>query len=139
MGSGLLPDGPLRGLLVVALITLVLIAVLGGVLYQVEVGRACTRLGRRLVPRPESPQGLPIERIARNARRVRAQLDTVSSGTPMARRVALTGAYDDLLVDACRALGVPDTLSGAAGGLARDSERLHVEHELEEAGLRLVV
>ncbi|MDH2416236.1 hypothetical protein [Nocardioides sp. CER19] len=138
MGFGL-PDGPMRGLLVVALITLVVSAVLGGVLHLVEVGRGLARLGRRLVPRPESPQGLPIERIARNARRVRAELASVSSGTPMARRVALTGAYDDLLIDACRALGVPDTLSGAPGGLERDSERLHVEQELEAAGLRLSV
>jgi hypothetical protein len=55
----------------------------------------------------------------------------------MARRLGLSGAYDDVLSDACRALGVPDTLSELPPGLERDSERLHVEQELEEVGLRL--
>ena len=58
-------------------------------------------------------------------------------GLPMARRVALSRAYDDLLVDACHALDVPDSLSGLPPGTERDAERLRVEHELEEAGLRL--
>jgi hypothetical protein len=96
-------------------------------------------LFRRLTrPRgaPE-PTGPPIERIARNARRLRGELATVPSGTPMARRRGLARAYDDVLVDACRALGVPDTLSGLAPGLQRDCERLRIEQELEDVGLRL--
>jgi hypothetical protein len=55
----------------------------------------------------------------------------------MARRVGISRAYDDLLSYACRALDVPDTLTGLPSGTERDTERLWVEHELEEAGLRL--
>jgi hypothetical protein len=127
----------MRGLVVIALGTLWFGALVGGALYQREIGRILRRLERRVVPAPEPPRGLPIERIARDARRLHAELATVSSGTPMARRLGLSSAYDDLLAAACRALDVPDTLSGMAPGPERELERLHVEHELEELGLRL--
>jgi hypothetical protein len=130
-------DGPVRGLLVLALITSCLCAAVGGALYRVEVIRAARRVARLLAPPPEPPAGPPIERIARDVRRLRAELSSVPSGTPMVRRIALSGAYDDSLADACRALGVPDTLHGLAPGLDRDTERLHVECELEQVGLRL--
>ena len=136
MGYGL-PDGPWGGLVVVALVTLGSSAVLGSILYQHEIARVFGRLVRRVAPPPEPPSGPPIERIAQDARRLRAELATLASGTPMARRRGLSRAYDDLLVDACRALGVPDTLSGMAPGPDRDSERRRVEYELEEVGLRL--
>ena len=132
-----LPDGPARGLLVITMVTLALSALLGGVLNQQKIGRSLGRLARRLARKPEPATRLPIERIARNARRLRAELATLPSGTPMARRRGLSYAYDDLLADACRALDVPDTISGMAPGLERDHERLNLEHRLEEVGLRL--
>ena len=128
---------PLRGIAVIALGTTWLCLLVGGALYQREIARVLTRVGRRVVPAPEQPTGLPIERIAHRARRLHAELATLPSGTPMARRLGLASAYDDLLADACRALQVPDTLSGMAPGPGRDLERLHVEQELEEVGLRL--
>jgi hypothetical protein len=128
---------PVRALVVMTLGTLWLAALVGGALYQREIGRVLSRWGRRVVPAPEQPTGLPIERIARNARRLHAELATLPSGTPMARRLGLASAYDDLLVEACRALQVPDTLSGMAPGPERELERLHVEQELEDVGLRL--
>jgi hypothetical protein len=130
------PDGPLGGLLVVAAITCTLVAVVGAVLYQREVGRVLARLRHRRTV-VALPARLPIERIARNAQRLRGELAAVPSGTPMARRRGLTSAYDDLLVDACHALGVPDTLSGLEPGMERDCERLRVEQELQDVGLRL--
>lgn len=136
MGDGV-SDGPWSGLLVIAVETLLACALLGAVLYQREAATVCRWLLRRLSPEPEPLVGPPIERIAGNVRRLRAELATVPAGTPMARRVGLSRAYDDALADACRALGVPDTLSTLPPGLERDSERLHVEHELEEVGLRL--
>lgn len=136
MGHGLLA-GPFGGLLVIALVTLGFGAVVGGALYHAEIERLVGRLRRRVAPAPDPPVGQPIERIATNARRLRAELATISIGTPMARRRGLSRAYDDVLVDACRALGVPDTLSGMAPGVERDSERLHVEHELEQVGFVL--
>jgi hypothetical protein len=128
---------PMRGLAVIALGTLWFGALVGGALYQREIGRILRRVERRVVAAPELPGGLPIERIARDARRLHAELATVSSGTPMARRLGLASAYDDLLAEACRALDIPDTLSGTPPGPERELERLHVEQQLEEAGLPL--
>jgi hypothetical protein len=136
MGSALVAV-PVRGLIVLALVTLWMSALVGGALYQREVGRILSQLARRVVPAPEPPKGLPIELIACNARRLRAELARLPSGTPMARRLGLSSAYDDLLADACRALHVPDTLSDMDPGPERELERLHVEHELEQVGLRL--
>jgi hypothetical protein len=108
--------------------------------YRREMGfeRTVRRLLGWIAPAPEPPAGPPIERIARDVRRLRAELSAVEPGTPMTRRVALSGAYDDSLADACRALGVPDTMRGLRPGLEHDSERLHVEAELEQVGLRLM-
>jgi hypothetical protein len=137
MGHVLL-DGPLGGLVDIALATLVLGVAVGGVLYHREVTDAFRRLTHRVSPPPEPPAGPPIECIASDVRRLRAELLATAPGTPMARRVGVRQAYDDLLVDACRALGVPDTLSGMPSGTERDAERLRVEYELEAAGLRLM-
>ena len=90
----------------------------------------------RISPGPPPPAGPPIERIGRDARRLRAAL-VVAPGTPMARRLGALKAYDDLLSDACRALGIDDTLTGLPAGTDRDAERLRVESALEAAGLRL--
>lgn len=137
MGPGLL-DSPRGGLLAVALVTLLLGAVVGGVLYQHEIAERVRRLTYRVWPPPELPAGLPIERISRDARRLRAELNgRPARGTSMARRIGTWQAYDDLLAEACRALGVPDTLTGMPPGTERDAERLVVEHTLVEAGLRL--
>jgi hypothetical protein len=131
------PDGLLGGIWGVVLATLMLGVVVGAVLYQRELVGLARRVAHRLRPPPEAPMPLTIEGIARDARRLRAELRTLGSGTPMSRRLGLYRAYDDVLVDACHALGVPDTLSDLAPGIERESERLHVENELEAAGLRL--
>ena len=119
------------------LATVLLGAVVGAVLYQHEIEALLGGLWRRLRKQDETPPVPPIERIAGDARRLRAELRTLGSGTPMARRVGISRAYDDVLVDACLALGVPDTLTGLAPGIERESERLRVEQELEAVGLRL--
>ena len=129
--------GPLGGFLALALATLMLGAAVGGALYQRERAAWFRRLGGRVSPRPEPPAGPPIERIGRDLRRLRAELLAPTPGAPMARRTGVWRAYDDLLGDACRALDVPDTLTGLPPGIEREAERLQVEHELEAAGLRL--
>jgi hypothetical protein len=53
----------------------------------------------------------------------------------MARRRGTAAAYEDLLVQAAHALGVPDTLSDLREGTDREAERLRLEHVLREAGL----
>jgi hypothetical protein len=130
-------DGPFTGLFVVALVTLMLGVAVGGALYHGEIAALARRLYHRVRPPPEPPASFTIQRIARQARRVRAELLATNAGTPMARRVSVLKAYDDLLAEACRALDVPDTLTGMPPGVERDAERLRVEIELEAAGLRL--
>jgi hypothetical protein len=125
-----------KGILMIALATAMLGAAVGGALYHREIAKSYRRLANRISPPPEPPAGPPIERIVRDARRLRAEL-VPSAGTPMARRIAVSQAYDDLLIDACRALGIPDTLSSLPPGTEREAERLHVEHELAAAGVRL--
>jgi hypothetical protein len=136
MGHGL-PDGPTGGLVVLALVTLLLGVAVGGVLYQHEIAALRRRLTHRVSPPPELATGPPIERIARDVRRLRAELLATTPGTPMARRIGVTRAYDDVLADACRALAVPDSLTGLPSGIERDAERLRVEHQLRAAGLHL--
>jgi hypothetical protein len=136
MEVGLL-DSPRGGLLAVALVTLLVGAVVGAVLYQHELAALFRRLAHRVRPPPEPPGGLPIERIARDARRLRAQMTSSGRGTSMARRTGTWQAYDELLAEACRALDIPDTLTGMPPGTEREAERLLVEHRLMEAGLQL--
>jgi hypothetical protein len=56
---------------------------------------------------------------------------------PMARRKAIIAAYDEVLLDACRALDVPTELDHLVDPLERESERLRTEAELERAGVDL--
>lgn len=121
----------------IAEVTVGLAVLVGAVLHQQEIARTARRLRDRVSPPPEPVAGRPIGRIASDVRRVRREFQQPAPGLPMARRIALSMAYDDLLLDACRALGIPDTLSSLPLGTERDAERLHVEHQLTRAGLRL--
>jgi hypothetical protein len=80
---------------------------------------------------------MPIERIAADLRRIRPQALTPAAGMPMARRRAIVAAYDEALLDACRALGVPTELDQVTDALERESERLRTEAALERAGVTL--
>ena len=124
-------------MLVLALVTVMLGATVGAALHQREIGAVLHRLHRRLSPPPQVPAGPPIERIAGDLRRLRAEMLALTPGTPMARRIGVSRAYDDLLAEACRALDVPDTLSGLAAGTERDAERLMVMSALRSAGLQV--
>ena len=133
-------DGLLAGLVVIALVTLTCGLTVGGVLYQAEIVHWVRRLVRGFTPptrRP--PEGPPIERIGCDARRLRRELLALAPGIPIARRIGLQLAYDDVLVDACAALEVANTLTALPLGAERDAERLYVEHKLDAAGLRLHV
>ncbi|MCD6638350.1 MAG: hypothetical protein LT071_00355, partial [Nocardioides sp.] len=100
--------------------------------------RRLVRLGEVLHlhgPVPPRPAGPPIEQIAADLRRVRAQIDHAPPGTPVARRRGWTEAYDDLLVTACHELGIEQSIRQAHEGSARDLERERVERSLLRAGL----
>jgi hypothetical protein len=56
---------------------------------------------------------------------------------PVVQRRAILAAYDDALMDACRALGVDTELDAMGDDLERESERLRTEVQLERAGIDL--
>lgn len=132
--------GDAKGVVDLALIT---VAMAGAVWLLVHFVDAAT-LGRSGVrrlwfaPGPRAiPDGLPIERIAADIRRIRPQARRLETGMPMARRVAIVAAYDEALLDACRALDVPTELDRITDPFERESERLRTEAELERAGVDL--
>ncbi|WP_033291566.1 hypothetical protein [Amycolatopsis jejuensis] len=90
--------------------------------------------GLRTAPVPAGP---PLERVAADLRRVRRTLAQFPSGTPAARRIGTRQAYDELLVTACREVGVVHRLDGLPEGVERDLERLRVEDSLSREGLVL--
>lgn len=81
--------------------------------------------------------GLPLERIVRDLRRLQPEARRPRQGTTHAKHQGVVAAYDDLLLDACRAVQVPTSLASLPEGVERESERLRVEFELERAGLTI--
>ncbi|MBD0323499.1 MAG: hypothetical protein ICV72_08950 [Aldersonia sp.] len=77
----------------------------------------------------------PIEQIAADLRRLDRTLQQIPAGASMVRRRATQQAYDDLLREACRALGVADDLDTVDDGMAKEFERIRVQHALARAGL----
>jgi hypothetical protein len=133
-------DGPIGGVLAIVIATAVSALVLGLVLYAGEMVAFTVRVGRLLhlvPPAPPSPLGMPLERIAADLRRLRVEARSHEHGMPMAKYRGAVAAYDDALLDACRALDLPTELSTLPDGVERESERLRVEFELERAGINL--
>ncbi|WP_020657988.1 hypothetical protein [Amycolatopsis benzoatilytica] len=93
----------------------------------------CRRL-RRAAPVPSGP---PIEQVAADLRRVRRTLAALPPGTPAARRIGARQAYDELLVTACREIGVADRFAAVPEGIERDLERLRLEESLSRKGFVL--
>lgn len=98
------------------------------------------RAGRALHlvrPSPPGPPGSPIEQIATDVRRIRAQIRQAPPGMPVARMRGWLAAYDDVLATACQALALEERIRAMPEGAERDLERERVERMLEGAGLRL--
>jgi hypothetical protein len=115
-----------------AVVALWLIAHIADIL---ERGDRVARLLRGAQSPSPAPGSMPIERIAADLRRIRPQTLTPAAGTPMARRRAIAAAYDEALLDACRALQIPTELDRVTDALELESERLRTEAELERAGV----
>ena len=126
------------GVVDLALITAGLVGAIWILVHIADILERGDRVARFLKvvrsPAP-APAGMPIERIAADLRRIRPQALTPTAGMPMARRKAITAAYDEALLDACRALDVPTELDRMTDALERESERLRTEAELERAGV----
>jgi hypothetical protein len=127
----------MAGLVALVTCTVMLGAALGLALCQRELGGAVRRVRARLSPPPPAPAAPPIEDLAAALRRVRRDVLATAPGTPMARRRGTVAAYDDLLAQAARALGVPDLLTDLREGTDREAERLRLEHLLRQTGLAL--
>ncbi|MET1059497.1 MAG: hypothetical protein ABWX84_07855 [Nocardioides sp.] len=105
---------------------------------QGETTEFAVRQARRLrllPPEPETLENRPLAPIARDLRRLHLAVRDTGHGTSMARRTGILAAYDDVLLEACRAVDLPDTLTGLPEGTERDAERLRLEYLLDRAGL----
>jgi hypothetical protein len=131
-------DGPVGGVLAIAVATVVAAVAFGAVFYFGELVALTVRAGRLLhvisAP-PPAPLGMPLERIAADLRRLHGEVRRHPPGMPMAKFRGMMAAYDDALLDACRALDLPTDLSELAEGVERESERMRLEFELERAGI----
>lgn len=87
-------------------------------------------------PTPPPPSGPPIEQIAADLRRIRAQIDQAPPGIPVARLRGWLEAYDDVLVTACHALDLEERIRAFPDGTRRNMERERIERSLTRAGLR---
>ena len=94
-------------------------------------------LARRLRRPPPvgPPAGPPIEQLAADLRRVHRLLTRMPAGASYARRRGAEQAYEDLLAQAARMLGVAEPLSDAGDRTDRELERLRVEAALSDVGL----
>ena len=154
-------DGPLAGLVVIALVTLICGVTVGGVLYQAEIVHGLRRLVSRFSPPTPPPEGPPIERIGCDARRLRRELLALAPDIPIARRTGLQLAYDDVsrtpsppfpwapnampsactsstssMPPACVFMREPIAPAGRLGGLARHPHQVNVLTGADYSGAR---
>ena len=117
------------------------VALLYLILNSGKVGRAVLRVLRwcRLIPKPRPeppPPRVPLEKIASDLCRLSTALRDVPPEASRARKYGLLLAYDDVLGKAALALDVPQALADLPLGMDRDLERIRVESELRDGGLR---
>jgi biopolymer transport protein ExbB/TolQ len=132
----------------IAVAVMVLAPILAVVLYDLLVGRWDERLSRwrdrrssaaahrQAVRELRHQQGVPIEQLAADLRRLRAILGT-DAHRSAAHQMGNRLAYDKLLMQVCEMLDIEHDLEGESIGFERDIERFRVEAELERAGLIL--
>jgi hypothetical protein len=83
------------------------------------------------------PPGRPLELIAHDARRLGNRFRNPPRGTSFAKLEASRRAYDHVLGEACRAMGVEHLLMVLPPGDELDVERARVEGLLWLAGMRI--
>jgi hypothetical protein len=117
------------------------VAALYLVVHLGEVGRAVLRALRwcHLVPRARPappPPRVPLEKLAADLCRLSTALRDVPPEASRARKHGVLIAYDDVLGQAALALDVPQALAELPLGMDRDLERMRVESDVRDAGLR---
>jgi hypothetical protein len=88
---------------------------------------------------PPGPAGRPLEVIAQDARRLGTAFRNQPRGCSFAKYEGRRRAYEGVLAEACRTLGVVHLLDVLPPGQERDAERSRVEYALECAGLELAI
>src|SRR5215208_4798302 len=81
-------------------------------------------------------QGVPLEQVAANLRRLRGVL-TVDEHRSAVHQIGNRVAYDQMLIQASEMLQIEHDLAKRSAGMERNIERLRVEAELERAGVVL--
>jgi len=82
------------------------------------------------------PDRRPIEVIAREARRLGHRFRETRHGVSFAKAEGVRRAYDEVLAEACGALGLAHLLAVLADGPELDAERRRVERLLHVWGLQ---
>lgn len=111
-----------------------------------RVPRMARHAWERLRPEPAPrPAGVPLESLVADLRRLHREVCGAPPPTRV-RRTALLAAYDDVLLDVCRVIEIPDpplrdavAAGGTAGALDPDRglARLRAEAAVQEAGIAL--
>ena len=132
----------------IAVAIMVLVPILSVVFYDLLAGRwdgglrrwrerrNSAAAHRQAVRELRRQQGVPIEQLAADLRRLRAILET-DSHKSAAHQMGNRLAYDKLLTQVCEMLEIEHELDADSVGFERDIERIRVEAELERAGLTL--
>jgi hypothetical protein len=102
-----------------------------------RTARLVVRAWERLAERRRLAHGRPLEQIAVDARRLSAWYRSCPRGQSFAKYEAHRRAYDDVLAEACAALGIEHLLGVLEPSPELDLERSRVEGRLESAGLEL--
>jgi hypothetical protein len=132
----------------IAVAIMVLVPIVSVLLYDLLAGRwdggirrwrerrSSAAAHRRAVRELRHRQGIPIEQLAADLRRLRGILGT-DAHRSAAHQMGNRLAYDKLLMQACEMLEIEHDLEGDSIGFERDIERIRLEAELERAGLIL--
>ena len=132
----------------IAVAVMVFVPILSVLFYDLLVGRWDDTLSRwrerrssaaahrQAVRELRHQQGVPIEQLAADLRRLRAILGT-DAHRSAAHQMGNRLAYDKLLMQVCEMLEIEHDLESESIGFERDIERIRVEAELERAGVIL--
>jgi len=98
--------------------------------------RAVRRSHRQALKALREQQGLPLEQVVADLRRLRTVVGE-DADRSAAQQLGNRMAYDRLLAQTCDMLEVHHDLREECMGMERDIERFRVEAELERVGVRV--
>lgn len=131
---------------VVAVAVMIVVPIICVVVYDLLAGRWDSSIERWRAGRGESAehrrnvralrhqQGVPLEQVAANLRRLRSVV-AGDAHRSAAHQMGNRLAYDRVLIQACQMLDIEHDLGRESAGLDRDIERFRIEAELERAGV----